>query len=60
MTTERYPNGYQEKIDWYTYKVNKSISQGDSKGLEFYAQKLSYFMQRQRELNRKAMGLTNN
>jgi hypothetical protein len=59
MTTERYPNGYQEKIDWYTYKVNKSISQGDSKGLLFYAQKLSYFMQRQRELNRKAMGLSN-
>jgi len=59
MTTERYPNGYQEKIDWYTYKVNKSISQGDFKGLEFYAGKLSYFMQRQRELNRKAMGLSN-
>ena len=59
MTTERYPKGYQEKIDWYTYKVNKSISQGDSKGLLFYAQKLSYFMQRQRELNRKAMGLSN-
>jgi hypothetical protein len=60
MTTERYPNGYQEKIDWYTYKVNKSIKDGDSKGLLFYAEKLSYFMQRQRELNRKAMGLTNN
>jgi hypothetical protein len=59
MTTERYPKGYQEKIDWYTYKVNKSIKAGDSKGLEFYAQKLSYFMQRQRELNRKAMGLSN-
>jgi hypothetical protein len=59
MTTERYPKGYQEKIDWYTYKVNKSIKDGDSKGLEFYAQKLSYFMQRQRELNRKAMGLSN-
>jgi hypothetical protein len=59
MTTERYPKGYQEKFDWYTYKLNKSISQGDSKGLEFYAQKLSYFMQRQRELNRKAMGLSN-
>ena len=59
MTTERYPKGYQEKIDWYTYKVNKSISQGDSKGLLFYAEKLSYFMQRQRELNRKAMGLSN-
>jgi len=59
MTTERYPKGYQEKIDWYTYKVNKSISQGDSKGLEFYAEKLSYFMQRQRELKRKAMGLSN-
>ena len=60
MRENKYPNGYQEKIDWYTYKVNKSIKDGDSKGLEFYAQKLSYFMQRQRELNRKALGLVNN
>jgi hypothetical protein len=43
---------YQDKIDFYSYKVNKCIANLDTKGLAFYTTKLSYFMKRQAEANR--------
>ena len=50
----KYPNGYQSKIDFYTYKVNKAIENLDYEGLKFYSDKVSYFLRRQAALNRKA------
>ena len=38
---------YQDKIDYYTYQVNKAIQNLDTGKLEFYTGKLKYFMQRQ-------------
>ena len=43
----KYPNGYQSKIDFYTYKVNKAIENLDNRSLIFYTGKLNYFIDRQ-------------
>jgi hypothetical protein len=51
----KYENGYNDKISYYQYQVNKAIENLDTKNLAFYAGKLSYFMERQRELNRKTL-----
>jgi hypothetical protein len=44
---------YSEKISYYRYHVNKAIENVDSGKLQFYTTKLSYFLDRQKELNRK-------
>jgi hypothetical protein len=44
---------YSEKISYYRYQVNKAIENVDSGKLQFYTNKLSYFLDRQKELNRK-------
>jgi hypothetical protein len=49
----KYPNGYQSKIDYYTYKVNKCIEELDYMGLAHYSDKVSYFMRRQAGLIRR-------
>tara|TARA_Y100000389_G_scaffold197312_1_gene231692 strand:+ start:279 stop:464 length:186 start_codon:yes stop_codon:yes gene_type:complete len=49
----RYPNGYTEKIGYYTYKVNKAIEELNPSDLVFYTAKLEYFMNRQLELNER-------
>lgn len=46
---------YSEKIAYYTYKVNKAIEQLSTKDLAFYANKLSYFMDRQSQVNREKL-----
>lgn len=46
---------YQDKIDYYSYKVNKSIANLDVKGLEYYTKKLAYFMDRQSHANRQKL-----
>lgn len=46
---------YQDKIDYYTYKVNKSIQNLDTKGLAYYTIKLTYFMERQMAANRQKL-----
>ena len=43
----KYPNGYQSKIDYYTYKVNKAIENLDNDSLMFFSDKLNYFIDRQ-------------
>jgi hypothetical protein len=52
---KKYENGYNDKISYYQYKVNQAIENLDTKDLAYYSGKLSYFMERQRELNRKTM-----
>ena len=42
--------GYMPKIEYYQYKVNKSIEEMDTDSLEFFTQKLKYFMMRQQKL----------
>jgi hypothetical protein len=44
---------YSEKISYYRFLVNKSIENLDVKKLQFYTTKLSYFLERQKELDRK-------
>ena len=51
----KYENGYNDKISYYRILVNKAIENLDTKNLAYYSGKLSYFMERQRELNRKAL-----
>ena len=46
----RYPNGYQEKISYWLYKVNKAVETGDVEGLEYANGRLVYFLQRQEAL----------
>lgn len=50
MKRDKYPYGYQPKIDYYTYKIKKSITELDCKSLSFYSKKLSYFLQKQKQL----------
>lgn len=52
---KKFENGYNDKISYYQYKVNQAIENLNTKDLAFYADKLSYFMERQRELNRKTL-----
>ena len=44
---------YQDKIDYYSYQVNKAIQNLDSGKLAFYANKLAYFLDRQVAVNRE-------
>jgi hypothetical protein len=44
---------YSEKISYYRYLINKAIENVDSGKLQFYTNKLSYFLDRQKELDRK-------
>ncbi len=51
----KYENGYMDKISYYQYKVNQAIENLDAKDLAFYSGKLAFFLERQRELNRKTL-----
>ena len=42
-----YVNGYQEKIEYWSYKVNCAIEVGNNEKLEYAASRLVYFLQRQ-------------
>ena len=53
MRKNKYPNGYVPKIDYWTYKMNKAIALGDTKGIEYAAGKLNYFIGRQVELQKE-------
>ena len=46
-TTSRYPNGYMPKIDYWQYKMNKAIEQGDARGIAYASDRLVYFVGRQ-------------
>ena len=45
----RYPNGYQEKIGYWLYKVNKAVEANEVEALEYANKRLVYFLQRQEE-----------
>ena len=43
----KYPQGYLPKIQYWQYKVNRYINEGDIAKAEFAVKKLSYFINRQ-------------
>ena len=47
MKNSRYPNGYQPKIDYWQYKMNKAIEAGDARGIAYASDRLVYFVGRQ-------------
>ncbi len=47
MKDSRYPLGYQPKIDYWQYKMNKAIEQGDARGIAYASDRLVYFVGRQ-------------
>ncbi len=52
MKDSRYPNGYQPKIDYWQYKMNKAIEQQDARGIAFASDKLVYFVGRQNGISK--------
>ena len=52
-STDRYPNGYQPKIEYWTYKMNKAIKNLDPSAIEFASAKLMYFVGRQAQVNER-------
>ena len=46
----RYPNGYAEKIGYWSYKMNKAIDALDVEGIKYAAARLEYFVGRQNQL----------
>jgi len=47
MKDSHYPNGYLPKIDYWQYKMNKAIEQGDACGIAYASDRLVYFVCRQ-------------
>jgi len=46
----KYPNGYQPKIEYWQYKVNKAIDAMDLSAAQYAFSKVEYFMNRQAEV----------
>lgn len=44
---KKYPQGYLPKIQYWQYKVNRFINEGDLTSAEFAIKKLAYFTSRQ-------------
>jgi len=51
MKESKYPNGYQPKIEYYQHKLNEAIKDLNIKSVEFYTKKLTYFMEKQKDLS---------
>tara|TARA_B100001057_G_scaffold477329_1_gene546392 strand:+ start:455 stop:625 length:171 start_codon:yes stop_codon:yes gene_type:complete len=47
MYKNKYPNGYQPKIEYWQYKLDKAIKNNDPQAMGFAYGKLEYFMNRQ-------------
>lgn len=45
--SKKYPNGYLPKIQYWQYKVNRYINEGQLEQAEFAIKKLAYFTARQ-------------
>jgi hypothetical protein len=45
---QKYPNGYLPKITYWREKLQIAIQEMDSKGMLYAADKLAYFMERQK------------
>jgi len=52
MKHSSYPNGYMPKIEYWQYKMNKAIEQGDARGIAFASDKLVYFVGRQNGISK--------
>jgi hypothetical protein len=46
----KYPNGYQPKIDYWNHKLVKAIDALDPQAVEYAAGKLAYFVLRQQQV----------
>lgn len=49
MRQNRYPDGYQPKIGYWNYKLNKAIDNLDAEGIKFAAERLAYFVIRENQ-----------
>jgi len=49
----RYPDGYQPKIGYWNYKLNKAIDSLDAEGIKYASERLTYFVYKQQEINNK-------
>ena len=45
--SSKYPQGYIPKIEYWQYKVNKAIQNGDWAEVDYSMKKLSHFVSRQ-------------
>ena len=55
----KYPNGYQPKIEYWQYKANKAVANLDVAAARYALQKLEYFLARQAEVNARLSNLYN-
>jgi len=55
----KYPNGYQPKIEYWQYKANKAVANLDVEAARYALQKLEYFLGRQAEVNERLSNLYN-
>ena len=46
----KYPNGYQDKINYYQGQAIQAMAAGDSEYVAYFMRKMEYFMNRQASL----------
>ena len=44
---EKYPNGYQDKINYYQGQAIQAMAAGDNEYVAYFMRKMEYFMGRQ-------------
>ena len=44
---EKYPNGYQDKINYYQGQAMQAMAAGDDEYVAYFMRKMEYFMKRQ-------------
>ena len=44
---EKYPNGYQDKINYYQGQAMQAMATGDDEYVGYFMRKMEYFMKRQ-------------
>lgn len=50
MKNEKYPNGYEPKIEYWTNKADSAMRAGDLGGYHMAVSKVQYFKQKQKEV----------
>lgn len=50
MKKEKYPNGYEPKIEYWTNKADSAMRAGDLGGYHMAVSKVQYFKQKQKEV----------
>lgn len=46
----KYEKGYQPKIEYWQYKLNKAVEAGNVEGIKYSAEKIAYFVTRHKEV----------